>query len=220
MEKSFENKEKLDKIVIEIGANSENSYIKQYKKDLPLNTKYSTIHINYGILTTESKKLIPREDESVDEIILSNVLADIADTRFISPSEENKFAEEILRYHEGTLKDGKEKWNYIQSEIAYRQKLLTITDAIRILKPNGFLIIYENYRQFHPDAVRKILKWLKNNPELEFIEDVDEEARIQPIFDKEKEEIIDRSKKLNRNSQESELYFPRKFNNVYKIRKK
>ncbi len=222
MEKSFENKENISKIVVEIGPGREN-YIQQYKKEIPSNTIYKTIDIDYAFLPhtkDQNKRVIPLEDESVNEIVLSNVLSDMANTHSISPRDENEFTKEILNSHPGVFKDSEEKWNYVQSEIAYYQKFLTISDAIRVLKKNGSLVIYENYRQFHPDAVRKIFKWLQNNSELDFIEDLEEEARIQPIFDQEKQGIIDRSKKLNPNSKESDMYFPRKFNKVYKIRKK
>jgi hypothetical protein len=221
-EKTPENKENPSTIIIEIGPGNEN-YIQQYKKALSPNVVYKAINVNYNLLPNtknENKKIIPLENESVNEIVLSNVLSDMANTNAIASHEEREFEQQILKSHKGVFRDNEDKWGYVQSEIAYYQKISTLTDAIRVLKHKGSLIIYENYRQFHPDAVRKVLAWLKNNPELEFTEDTEEEARIQVIFDEEFQRRVDKAKKMNPNVDVTSIYNPRMFNKVYKAIKK
>ncbi len=201
----IEKKEQLSKTIIEIGA-FDNNYFEQYKVDLPPDTKYESVDVKYEFLpSTEDKnsKIIPLDDESINEVVLSNVLSDMAQTTTIPQIQLYEFKKQILASHTGAFKDKEEEFNYIRSEIAYYQKIRTIEDVIRVLKKDGYMVIYENYRQFHPNAVSKVLKWLKDNPKLEFTEDIKEENRIQPIFNREQE---------NGN-------FSRKFNKVYKIRK-
>lgn len=207
------------RLVLEIGANPENSFLKQYSISLPPGTVYEIENVRYGLLPneTDSDPVLHFKDESVDEIVMSNVLGDIADLDFIDQPR-------ITKFWEYYLAQNPEEFNHDKAmeEVAYFQKLRTIQDILRVLKPNGVLTIYENYRQYHPVVVGRILEWFGNNPNLELTEDVEEERRLEPIFNKENSDWIAQQNKHHKTeSFEGErLFLPRPLNKVYVVRKK
>jgi hypothetical protein len=206
------------RVVLEIGADSENSYLKQYRVSLPPETIHQTINVRYGLLPNEAsaESVLPMEDESVDEVVISNVLSDLVYIPHTETDRTDAFWEYYLQRN-----PGKPDLDTALEHVASFQKMRTVQDILRVLKTNGVLKIYENYRQFHPSVVEQILEWLKANPNLEFSEDIEEEQRLKPMFDAENAEKIkanERNKLPCYGNEPPDL--PRPLNKVYIVVKK
>lgn len=240
----FENNEKPKKIIIEIGTSTERSYLKQYKIELPPDTDYRIINIDYDILPNEDFRDLNTsirhrvKENSVDQVVFSNMLSDLPHILYRSNEKRKKLYEfetnllEKLGNNGKNLAklEGKEKFDLLLEEVAFFQKKTTLEESISILKPGGKIIIYENYRHMHK-GVDRILNWLRENPDVEFTEDLEEEARIQSIFDADyknriehldnlEKDIIRRSGRAGLNTGKDDIFNPRPFNKVYRITKK
>lgn len=217
-----ERKDVPKRLIIEIGANETNGFIKQYQSELPPDSQYQIVNVNYDILPNEQKNEnpIPFGNNSVDEAVMSNVLSD---TPYLDFELNDPATKERLRafWQSFESKGAIETQSYdeILDDITVFQKMRTIDDILRVLKQGGMLRIYENYNHTRPNAYIKIIEQLQQKEGIDFIEDEEEEIRIKPLLNKENDEYLQERKKYS-NPKGLKDYVPRPHNKVYKIIKK
>ncbi len=219
-----EQKEKPQAVVLEIGTYPGMEAFRQYKFSLPEGAKYEIIKVAYNLLPNEDDpgRPIDREDNSVDEVIISNVLCG----EFYSPEmDEGPDTKDRLRafwkFIEKRGPLGKMSLDDITDEVAVFQKFRTVKDIIRVLKPRGVLRIYENYNPVRPAVAEKVLKLVEEDLGVVFSEDMVEEKRISPILDAENLQHLEDKKKLYGKEFNPENFYPRRTHNkVYKVIKK
>ena len=202
--------------IIEIGAR-DNNYLKSYKIELPKDTEYRSINIVWDVLPGDEEKGNPINlpDNSVNEVVISNVLSDLV---HIDTTNLERYHNLVYSYMD--MNGGKFNLDGLYNYVANFQKMRTIKDILRVLKSGGTLRIYENFRQYHPEVVSQIIEWLRSDPNLDFTEDEFEELRIKPILDKKNKETREFYLKNDPHKKEEDIFIPRPNNKVYIIVKK
>ncbi len=180
------------------------------------------MNVDYDILPNEQKNEnpIPFANNSVDEAVMSNVLSDTPylDFELVDPATKDRlraFWQSIGS--KGAIES--QSYDEILDDIAVFQKMRTIDDILRVLKEGGMLRIYENYNHARPNAYIKVIEQLQKKEGIDFVEDDEEEKRIDPLLKKENGEYLEERRKYS-NPRGLEDYVPRLHNKVYKIIKK